>query len=176
MRPYPATTPSPGYCCSCIPKSRHRCVMNLSISSKESLSRSRAIRSRAVILPSAFWRSMRSEAVILATRQTLLDHGHFFPVLQELFNSLVREGMLQKLIEYFCRHSADVGTHQTCLHYMNRIADGRHENFCREFVIIKDRDDVLDEFHAVLTNVVQAADERADEIGAGLGGHDRLRR
>src|SRR6185369_4424495 len=167
--------------------------MNLSISSKESLSRSRAMRSRAVILPSAFCRarrsfpppssaarfssskrSMRSEAVTLAT-QTLLDYGHFFPILQELLDSLVCKRMLQKLIEYFCGHRADVCTHQPCLHHMDRIANGSHKNLCCKFVIVEDRHDVLDQFHSVLADVVQTANERADEIGTCLRGHDGLR-
>src|SRR2546430_13478885 len=46
---------------SCIPKSRQRCIRNLSTSSKVSLSRSSAIRSRAVSFPSAFCRSRSEE-------------------------------------------------------------------------------------------------------------------
>ena len=51
MRPNPVTKPSPGGRWSCIPKSSHRCVTNLSSSSNVPSSSSSATRSRAVSLP-----------------------------------------------------------------------------------------------------------------------------
>src|SRR5205823_1664947 len=133
MRPYPATTPSPGYCCSCMPKSRHRCVTNLSTSSKEFLSSRSAIRSRAVSLPSARCRSRRSlppptwaARFISASCSTrdlavtlaipLLDYGNLLPVFQELFDTFVRERVLEQLVENLCRHRADVGAIEAGLH------------------------------------------------------------
>ena len=49
--PEPATTPSPKYCFLSMPKSWQRWSLNISISSKEPLSNSSAIRSRAVYFP-----------------------------------------------------------------------------------------------------------------------------
>jgi hypothetical protein len=59
-RPCPVTTPSPGTCCSSIPKSRQRCVTSLSTSSKVPGSNSKSMRSRAVSLPLSCWRRSRS--------------------------------------------------------------------------------------------------------------------
>src|SRR5213592_5069067 len=195
-------TPSPGYCCSCIPKSRQRCATNLSLSSKESLSRRSAIRSRALSLPSAFCRSrrclpppssaarfiwircsMREVAVTLVIRKclslwerVLFDDGDFLPVLQELLDSLIRQRMFQELIEYFGGHGADVGATQACLNDMNGIAYGSDEHLSLEFIVVEDRHDIADQVHSILADIIQAADKGADEIRAGLCGHDRLGR
>ena len=43
-------------------------------------------------------------------------------------------------------------------------------------VVLEDLDDLLDEGHAVLGDVVEAADEGADEAGPGLGREEGLAR
>src|SRR5262245_55454349 len=196
MRPYPHTTPSPGNCCSCIPKSRHRWVTNLSSSSKESLSSSSVMRSRAVSLPSAFCRSrrslpppssaarfnsirlsMRSEAVVLATKFTEpLDFLDLFPILQELFDTFVREWMLEELIENLRRHRADVGTHQSSLDDVDGIPNGRNQDLSLEFVIVEDRYDRFDKIHSAFGDVVQPSYKRTHKVSAGFGCHNCLRR
>src|SRR5579863_1513865 len=60
MLPHPVMNPSPGTVCSSIPKSRHRCVTSLSISSKEPSSSSSSMRSRAESFPSLCCRSWRA--------------------------------------------------------------------------------------------------------------------
>ena len=50
------------------------------------------------------------------------------------------------------------------------------EDLGLEVVVVVDLDDLLDEFHAVGRDVVETADERADEGGANLGGEQRLGR
>ncbi len=60
MRPWPATTPSPGTSCRSMPKSRQRCVTSLSISSKLPGSNSASTRSRAVSLPCSCCRARRA--------------------------------------------------------------------------------------------------------------------
>src|SRR5689334_5078409 len=192
MRPYPATTPSPGYCCSCIPKSRQRCVTNLSISSKESRSSKNAIRSRADILPSArcfssrccpppssaarfIWRScsMRVDAVTLVTG--LLYYRYLRPVFQELLHALIRQGMLHQLIENLSRHGADIGPCKTGLHNVTRIPNGGDQNFGLEFVVIENRNDVANQIHTVVSDIIQAADKRTHKVSARFCSHDRLR-
>ena len=59
---------------------------------------------------------------------------------------------------------------------VHRMPAARDEHFGRELVVVVDPDDVADELHAVRRDVVEAADERADERRAGLRGEQRLRR
>src|SRR5215468_7002185 len=128
------------------------------------------MRSRAVSLPSAFCRSrrslpppssaerfnsirlsMRSEAVVLATKFTvLLDHRNFFPILQELFDTLVREWMLEQLIENLRGHRADVGTHQSGGSDGDGVANGRDQDLRLGFGSVEDRYDRLDKIHSAV--------------------------
>lgn len=43
-----------------------------------------------------------------------------------------------------------------------------------EAVVVEGLDDITDEGHAVLGDVIEAANERADHCGACFGGHDCL--
>ena len=60
MVPWPVTTPSPRKCCRSRPNSVARCVTNASSSTNDPGSSRRSSRSRAVSLPQACWRSIRT--------------------------------------------------------------------------------------------------------------------
>src|SRR5207237_5833929 len=110
-----------------MPKSRHRCVTNLSTSSKESLSSRSAIRSRAVSFPSARCRSMRwvppptsAARFISASCSTrdlavtlaipLLHYRDLLPVFQELLDTFIRQRVLkQRSEERRVGKSVDIG-------------------------------------------------------------------
>ena len=74
------------------------------------------------------------------------------------------------------RARADVGAHAGRRHHVHRVPGARHEHLGLERVVPVDLDNLLDELHAVGGDVVEPADERAHEGGAGLGGEQRLRR
>src|SRR5437870_9390974 len=80
--------------------------------------------------------------------------------------------MFQELIEYFGGHGADVGATQACLNEMNGIANRSDQHLSLEFIVVEDRHDIADQVHSILADIIQAADKGADEIRAGLCGHD----
>ena len=84
--------------------------------------------------------------------------------------------MFQELIEYFGGHGANVRAIQACLDDMNGIAYGSDQHLSLEFIVVEDRHDIADQVHSILADIIQAADKGADEIRAGLCGHDRLGR
>src|SRR5262245_40303893 len=151
------------------------------------------MRSRADSLPSAFWRSRRSlpppssaARFISMSRCNrscevsfviwLLDDRHFLPIFQKLLDAAIRQRMFQHLFENFCWKRADIGTHESCLDYMDRMANGRHENLGLELVIVVDLKNIANEIHAVLADVVETTHKRANEVSAGFGGQNGLRR
>src|SRR5215471_8650314 len=117
--------------------------------------------------------STRDVAVTLAI--PLLDDWNLLPVLQELLDAFVREGMLQQLVENLCRHGTDIRAKESGLHDVNRIPYGRDQDFGLEFVVVEDGHDRLDELHPVFADVVETPDERTHEIRPCLGSHDSLR-
>ena len=59
---------------------------------------------------------------------------------------------------------------------VDRMADGGDQHFGLEIrVVVVDRHDVGDQFHAVLADIVQPADEGRNERRTGLGRQQRLR-
>lgn len=54
------------------------------------------------------------------------------------------------------------------------VADGGGEDLCFDAVVVVDGADGADEFHAIFADVVEAADEGADEERASLGDHECL--
>ena len=62
------------------------------------------------------------------------------------------------------------------LDHVGGIAQRRRQNLGIEAVVLVDEDNVADQVHAVPTDVVEASYEGADEVRAGFGGEQRLRR
>src|SRR5436190_3422773 len=189
MRPWPAMTPSPGTTCSAMPKSRQRCVTNLSISSNVPESNRRLMRSRAVSFPDSRWRRSRSSPPPSAARRSRSAKtssikrrpSHFgalglLPILQELLEADVGQGMFEQLIDDRCRDGHHVRAHARGLDHVNRAAHTRDEHFRRVVGIVEQVDNLPNDRHARIANVVETADERAHVARAGLGGQPCLGR
>src|SRR5438128_6826963 len=188
IRPWPATTPSPGTTCSAMPKSRQRCVTNLSISSKVPGSNRRAMRSRAVSLPDSRWRRSRSSPPPSSARRSRSAKtssvnrrpSHFgalglLPILQEFLQADVGERMLEQLVDHRRGHRHDVGAHPRGFDHVNGIAHAGDEHFGGVIGVVEHVDNLADDLHPLVADVVEAPDKRAHIAGAGFGGEPRLR-
>lgn len=69
----------------------------------------------------------------------------------------------------------DVGSGHGGFDNVQRMANARYEHFGQVAVVVINRDDLLDQLHTVGADVVEAPDERADEVCSGFGGEQRLR-
>src|SRR4029453_2654274 len=98
-----------------------------------------------------------------------------FPILQELLQADVGERMVEHLLDYRRRAGGDVGAQLGRFDDVNGMTAAGDEDFRRELVVAVDRDDLANELHAVGGDVVEAADERADERRARLRRQQRLR-
>src|ERR1700759_2520256 len=58
---------------------------------------------------------------------------------------------------------------------VHRVAKARGEHLRLVIIRAINLEDVAKKNHAVLRDIIEAAEKRADEIGAGLGGEKRLR-
>src|SRR5437763_11294925 len=90
-------------------------------------------------------------------------------VLQELVETFIRQGVVEKHVEHLERHGADISTRFRSFDHMHTRAQRSGQDLGLESVIAIDRDDVVDEAHAVPTDVVHAAHKRADDISPRLG-------
>src|SRR5215831_1877492 len=62
-----------------------------------------------------------------------------------------------------------------CFNDMHRASKRGGEYLRAETVVVVDLHDILDQLHSVPANIVDAADEGADEIGSSFGGQHGLR-
>src|SRR5471032_681943 len=170
-KPCPATTPSPGTIWLSMPKSRHRWVTSLSTSSKVPGSNSRSIRSRAVSLPAACWRSSRSSPPPSSARRSRsartssgfmvggrrarsgFDGLGFLPVLEKLLQPDGRERVVEQLLDQRRRTCRDVRAHPRGLDHMDRMAAAGDEHLGRELVVVVDVHDLADQLHPVGAHV-----------------------
>lgn len=98
----------------------------------------------------------------------------FLVVGKEDFDSFVRERVLHAVLNDFEGACRDVGAGDRALEHVVRVPDARGENLGLHAVVVVDGADLADEIHAVLADVVESADERADEERACLRDHKRL--
>src|SRR5262245_37937508 len=191
MAPWPVTTPSPGICCASIPKSWLRWTTNLSSSWKVPGSSRSWTRSRAESLPSAFWRARRSGSPPSAARFLRLSSSRrspatlgacphllrqLLPVLEELLQADVGQGMLDQRLEHRERHGGDIRADARRLDHVQRIPNAGRQDLALEVVIVEDGPNLADDLHSDMADIVEASEEGADERRPGLGRQERLRR
>ena len=68
--------------------------------------------------------------------------------------------MMYQLVNDIKRHRADIRSNQRRLHYMQRMAHRRHQNFRLAVLIAVDTNDLLDQIHTIFGNVIQPPDKR----------------
>ena len=83
--------------------------------------------------------------------------------------------MLEEHFENFERHGSDMRSHLRGFDHVHRMAKARGEHLCLVIIRAINLEDVAKKNHAVLRDIIEAAEKRADEIGASLGGEKRLR-
>lgn len=101
----------------------------------------------------------------------LLD---FCPIAHEAFESTVGQRMAHQLTEGFGGHGRRVSPQLDALEYVGWVAHRCGEDFGVKVVIGPSVHDFSDEFHAVMSGIVNASNERRNIRGSGFSGHERL--
>src|SRR5206468_223027 len=97
------------------------------------------------------------------------------PVGQEALEPDVAQRVLHELLEDRERAGGDVRAHLRRADDVERAAHARDQHLGRVRVVVEHLQDLRDEVHAVVTDVVEPPDEGGDEGGARLGGEEGLR-
>src|SRR6185369_3027456 len=97
------------------------------------------------------------------------------PVSQKLRLSLVRQRMIEELIDHLERHRGDVCAHACGLDHVNRVAQTRGEHLSVPTVVLINLNDVLQQDQTVFADVVETSEERTDKRCTRLRRKDRLR-
>lgn len=96
------------------------------------------------------------------------------PVGKEFLETGIREGMGNKLFKDLVRHGASVRARESRGLNVHRRADAGCQHVRVEPLYVVHLGDLSDEVRAVLVDVIEATDERADEVGAGTSSQERL--
>ena len=99
---------------------------------------------------------------------------HRFVILAELFDALVGERMLGHLLDDLVGDGGDVGAGEGAFGDVHGMADAGGDDLRGDAVGVEDLGDFGDEVGAADADVIEAADERADECGTGTGGEQSL--
>ena len=90
------------------------------------------------------------------------DMSFLFPkysliVLAELFDPLVSQRMMGHLLDHLIGNGGDIGSGQSALRHMHRMAHAGGNDLCLDIVKVKDLRNRLDQVDARLGNIVQTA-------------------
>src|SRR5690349_19372731 len=98
----------------------------------------------------------------------------FVVVFQELIEPFISERMIEQHIYHFERHRANVSAGLRRFHHVQWGTERGRQHLRRKVVVPVDSDDVSNEIHSFGADVIQASNERADNICAGLRRKQRL--
>ena len=76
--------------------------------------------------------------------------------------------MLCELLDHLKRDRRDVRSDQSTIYDMHRMADRRRKHFGAVAVVAIDLDDILDQLHSVLSDIVESPNERRNIRRPGL--------
>ena len=93
---------------------------------------------------------------------------------KNFFNPESVRGCFSKLQQHAVRYGGDIGSGQGAFQDVEGRAHRGHDDFSVKAVIFEDGDDLLDDLHAPVVDIVEAADEGADVSRARLGGQQGL--
>src|SRR3989337_576505 len=96
------------------------------------------------------------------------------PILEEFLEADIRKRMPDKLFNDFERDGTNVRADHRRLNDVQRVAHARHEHLCFKTVVPVNNDNLANEVHARMAHVIEASNERADEMGSRLRGNQRL--
>src|SRR5437868_5134096 len=97
------------------------------------------------------------------------------PVGEELFETLVRERMLDELLHHLEGHRGDIRPDTCRFDDVNRTPNAGREHFRLPFVVAVDFDDLGEQLETVLPDVIEPTEERTDVDCTDFGGENRLR-
>src|SRR3990172_4893158 len=100
--------------------------------------------------------------------------ARLLPIVAEGLDALVRQRVVYHLLEHLERRRGDVRAEQRRLSHVPRMADRRGQHFRLQVVKLDDRHQLADDVHAVLVDVVEAADKGRQQRRPGLGGQQAL--
>ena len=92
----------------------------------------------------------------------------FFPVFEKLLDPGIGKRMLGKLHHDAERDGRHIGADKGGVQHMDRVADAGDDDLGIEAVVVENGPDIFDDPHAVLGDVIQAADKRGDVGRSGI--------
>ena len=99
----------------------------------------------------------------------------FIPVCKKLLDSDIGEGMFCQLGNDLKRNCGNIRTDKGCIQDVLRTPDACDDDLALVAIIVIDGDDILNQIHARVADIIQAADKGTDVGGSGLRGQKRLR-
>src|SRR5262245_49403552 len=112
-------------------------------------------------------REVGAAATVPATHSLFLAVS-CVPIIQEFLVTDIGQRVLEHLGYHAERHRRNVCSHACRVNYVDRTANACHQYLGLEIVVVEDLDQLSDQFHPDMANVVQASDKRTDEGSAGL--------
>jgi len=101
--------------------------------------------------------------------------GNLFPVCQEPLDPDICQWVLGKLFNHLIGDVATSARSRLPQH-MDRITNAGDDHLRIKIIVLENRDDLFNQFHARLRDIVQPSDKRADIGCPRLGGQKCLRR
>src|SRR5262245_30355488 len=101
-----------------------------------------------------------SVSLSFCSRLLLLD---LLPILKEIGQADVGQRVFEQLLNHLERHGGDVRAEPRRFDHVQRVADAGRQNLGVKSVVVVNLPNLSDQSHAFVADVVQAADERADE-------------
>src|SRR5210317_23779 len=99
-----------------------------------------------------------------------------FPVSQKFLQADIRQRMFSQLLHDTERNRANVGTHQTSFQDVLRATNRSDDDLGAVAVVVKNSADLINTFHADVTDIIQAAHERRNVGGSSFGREQGLQR
>src|SRR2546422_4348315 len=96
------------------------------------------------------------------------------PVVEEPLQTDVSQGMLDHLLHHLGRHRGDARPGAGGLDDVQRVSDAPDENLSLHLVVAEDLNEVLDDVHPAMADIIQPPDEGAHVGRAGLRGEKTL--
>src|SRR5713226_6038563 len=103
----------------------------------------------------------------LARDRSLLED--LVVILQELFQALIRERVIEEHIQNFERHRSNLRSRHRCLDHVCGRPQRSRQNLRLEAVILVDGRESANQIHPGPADVINPADERTDDVGPGFG-------
>src|SRR3989338_2068782 len=106
-------------------------------------------------LPTSYSSRLCGELLFLFLR-------HFLPISQESLYAVICKRMLNKQVKYIKGNRRNISAHHRCIPHMNRIPNTSNNDLRLESIVVVDGTNLLNEFHAYLSPVIESPDKWTD--------------